>query len=174
MKNAGVIRLVSVVLLSALLSACGDDAQARYDRATEALADAREQRQAAQERVQEKQQELDKLQAKLNEAEERLEAAREQLQKAKAKVNASVNDEVLFRTIQRKMLDEDRFGDAAIAVGVSDRVVTLTGSVPDKATRDQAIKLAENQSGVQEVVDFLEVEGARKDEKKSESGQPAQ
>lgn len=169
MKNAGIIQLVTAVVLTVLLAACGDDAQERYDRATEALADARDQRQEAQERVQDKQQELENLRDKLNKAEERLEDAREQLQKAKAKVSASVNDEVLFRTIQRKLLDEDRFGDAAIAVGVSERVVTLTGTVPDQATRDKAMKVAENQSGVKEVVDFLEIEGARKDVKKPDS-----
>ncbi len=162
----GLIRITAVLILTVLVSACGDDAQQRYDRATEALKEAREQRSEAQNAVQEKENELKEYQDKLDEAEERLEEARQQLQAAEAKVNASVNDEVLFRTLQRKMLDEDKFGEAAIAVGVSDRVVTLTGTVPDQATRKDAIKTAENQSGVQEVVDFLEIEN-KPAEKKS-------
>lgn len=156
---SGLSQVAAVLILTALVSACGDDAQQRYDRATEALAEAREQRSEAMDAMQDKEKELEEYQDNLNESEERLQEAREQLQAAEAKVNASVNDEVLFRTLQRKLLNEDRFGDAAIAVGVADRVVTLTGTVPDKATHKAAIKTAEGQSGVEEVVDFLEIEG---------------
>lgn len=169
-RTPGIIQIAVVLMFSVLISACGDDAQQRYDRATEALKDAREQRQEAQTAVQEKEKELSKLQDKLNDAEERLADARDQLRAAQAKVNESVNDEVLFRTLQKKMLDEDRFGDAAIAVGVSDRVVTLTGTVPDQSTHKKALKIARNQSGVEEVVDFIEIEN-KSTEKAKKSGE---
>lgn len=162
MNKVGLGRFTIILLFAALVAGCGSDAQQRYDRATEALADARERREEAQERVQEKQEELNELQANLDESEERLEKARENMREAEAKVKESVNDQVLFRTIQRKLLDEDKFDESAIAVGVSDRVVTLTGTVPDKSTHKAAMKIAKNQSGVEEVVDFLEIEGEQK------------
>lgn len=159
MVKASKISQFTIILLCAvMLSACGDDAQKRYDRATDALQQAREQRDDAQQAVQNKQKELDELQSKQNDAQSRLDDARKQLQEAKDNVDKNVNDEVLFRTLQRKLLDQDRFGDSAIAVGVSKRVVTLTGTVPDQATHDKALKIANKQSGVKEVVDFLEIE----------------
>lgn len=167
-KKTGLSQFTVVLLAGAMLAGCGSDAQKRYDRATEALKEARDQRQEAQARVEEKQKELKQLRENLDTAEERLIKAREIQEEARAKVRATVNDEVLFRTIQRKMLEEDEFGDSAIAVGVADRVVTLTGTVPDEATHKEAIKTAKRQSGVEEVVDFLEVEEKKKPEPKSE------
>lgn len=169
LKANKISQFAIIVVCAALLSACGDDAQKRYDRATDALQHAREQRDDAQQAVQKKQKELNKLQAKQDQAQQRLDEARKQLKAAEKSVNESVNDEVLFRTLQRKLLDDGNFGNSAIAVGVSDRVVTLTGSVPDQATHDKALKIANKQSGVKEVVDFLEIEGKKQDKSKPES-----
>ena len=156
-----------LLVTAATLTACSDDAQERYDEATEALAEARENRAEAQQALQEKQAELEEFQDKLDEAEEELEQARENQAEAEAKVNASVTDEVLFRTLQRKMLNKDKFEDAAIAVGVADRVVTLTGSVPNQKTRKAALEIAREQSGVKEVIDFLKVRGSADDKNKN-------
>lgn len=159
--NAFRLLAVSLAVTGTLMmSGCGNDAQERYDDATEALEKARESRNEARENLQAKQDELQALQDKLNKAEEKLEDAREDLRQAEANVNKNVTDEVLFRSIQRKLLNEERFGEAAISVGVSDRVVTLTGTVPDARTHKAALKVASGQSGVKEVVDFLEVTGA--------------
>lgn len=168
-KTTKISQLIIVLLCAVMLSACGDDTQKRYDRATEALQQAQAQLDDAQQAVQKKQKELDALRAKQDKAQQRLEDARKQVQEAKDNVNKNVNDEVLFRTLQRKLLDESRFGGAAIAVGVSKRVVTLTGRVPDKATHDAALKIANNQSGVKEVVDFLVVEDQQPQDEKSKS-----
>jgi len=170
-RTPRIFQVALILIVTVMVSACGDDAQQRYDRATEALKDAREQRQEAQSAVKDKEKELDQLQEKLNKAEERLSKAREHLREAQAAVSESVNDEVLFRTLQKKMLDEDNFGDSAIAVGVSDRVVTLTGTVPDKATHKEALKTAKDQSGVEEVVDFLEIENKAAKKAKPASGE---
>lgn len=156
------IRIIPIVgLAGALLLAggCGEDPQQRYERTAANLEAAEQARAEAQRAVTEKKAELARLQEKLNAAERRLQQARERMASASQKLERSVNDEVLFRSIQRAMLDEKRFAGAAIAVGVEDRVITLTGTVPDEATREMAMEVARGYAGVEEVVGFLEVAG---------------
>jgi osmotically-inducible protein OsmY len=147
--------LVGVLLFA---GGCSEDPQQRYERAAANLQAAEQARAEAQRAVSEKKAELARLQEKLDAAERRLQQVRERMASASQKLEQSVNDEVLFRSIQRAMLDEERFAGAAIAVGVEDRVVRLTGTAPDEATRDMAIETARSYAGVKEVVDFLEVE----------------
>lgn len=156
------IRIIPIAgLVGALLLAggCSEDPQQRYERAAANLETAKQARAEAQRAVTEKKAELARLQEKLDAAERRLQLARERMAAASQKLERSVNDEVLFRSIQRAMLDEKRFAGAAIAVGVEDRVVTLTGTVPDEATRDMAVQVARGYAGVRDVVDFLDVKG---------------
>lgn len=152
---------LTAVLAGVLLAAgCSEDPQQRYERAAANLEAAKQARAEAHEAVAQKKAELARLQEKLDVAEKRLQEARERMERASRTLDASVNDAVLFRSIQRAMLDPERFPGAAIAVGVQDRVVTLTGTVPDEATRRAAVELARAQPGVEEVVDFLEIEGS--------------
>lgn len=158
--NNPIAAAAGLILAVALAtSGCSEDPQERYERAVEGLQQARAARAAAREEVRDKKAELARLQDKLDAAQRRLEQAREQLEKAAAQVDESVNDEVLFRSIQRDLLDKNKFGDAAIAVGVEGRVVTLTGTVPDQATRKMALDVARDHPGVEKVVDFLDIEG---------------
>lgn len=149
--------LVALALGLATLSGCSETPQEKYDNAVEKLNESRESRNEAQEKVNDKKEELSELQANLNEAEAKLQEARKKVEAASQAVNKTVNDEVLFRTIQREVLDKKEFDKAAISVGVKNRVVTLTGNVPDDETRKRAIKLARSQAGVQDVIDELEV-----------------
>lgn len=153
------ILTVGLVGLLLLAAGCSEDPQQRYERASANLEAAKQARAEAQRAVTEKKAELRRLQEKLEAAERQLERARERMAQASRTLEESVNDEVLFRSIQRALLDEGRFSGAAIAVGVQDRVVTLTGTVPDEATREAAIETARGYAGVEEVVDFLEVAG---------------
>ncbi|MES1929463.1 hypothetical protein SADO_09402 [Salinisphaera dokdonensis CL-ES53] len=149
--------LVAITLGLATLAGCSETPQEKYDNAVEKLNETRESRNDAQEKVASKKEELSELQANLNEAEAKLQEARKKVEAASQAVNKTVNDEVLFRTIQREVLDKKEFDKAAISVGVKNRVVTLTGNVPDDETRKRAIKLARSQAGVQDVIDELEV-----------------
>lgn len=148
--------LVGMLLLAA---GCGEDPQQRYERAAADLETAKQVRAEAQRAVTEKKAELARLQEKLDAAERRLEQARQRMAEASLKLEKSVNDEVLFRSVQRALLDEEHFAGAAIAVGVKERVVTLTGTVPDEATHKAALRTARGYAGVKDVVDFLEVKG---------------
>lgn len=153
--------ILTVAFAGALLvvAGCSEEPQERYERAAANLEAAKEARAEAQKAVEEKKAELRQHQEKLDAAESRLEEARQHMAQASQALDQSVSDEVLFRSIQRAVLDEKRFDGAAIAVGVQDRVVTLTGTVPDEATRRAAVEVAREQAGVEEVVDFLEVDG---------------
>lgn len=164
--------LAGLLLLAA---GCSEDPQQRYERASVNLEAAKQARAEAQRAVTEQKAELVRLQEKLEAAERRLEQARERMAQASQKLERSVNDEVLFRSIQRALLDEGRFAGAAIAVGVENRVVTLTGSVPDEATRKAAIETARGYAGVEDVADFLEVkngDGRRKRPSESSKAGP--
>lgn len=155
-RSSWIAALTAAVLFAA---GCSEDPQQRYERAAANLEAAKQAHAEAQRAVTEKQAELVRLQEKLKAAERRLGNARERMKTAATAVDESVNDEVLFRSIQRALLDEKRFAGAAIAVGVQDRVVTLTGTVPDEATREAAIETARGYAGVEEVVNSLEIEG---------------
>lgn len=164
--------LLPIALLAgaALLSACSPDPQEKYEQATEALKEAREARNDAQDKLDAKKEELAERRSKLNEAEAKLTEARKKVEEASQAVNETVNDEVLFRSIQRELLDKKHFKDAAISVGVKNRVVTLTGNVPNDKTRKQALEIAKSQAGVERVVDRMRV-GEPQDDK---SGQGAE
>lgn len=149
---------VALMLGLATLAGCSQDPQEKYDDAVEQLKEARESRNDAQEKVQSKKDELKELQADLNEAEATLQSARDEVEAAAQAIDKTVSDQVLFRTIQRDVLNEDNFDEAAISVSVNNRVVTLTGSVPDEETRERALKQAREQAGVKDVVDELEID----------------
>ncbi|WP_293625518.1 BON domain-containing protein [Salinisphaera sp.] len=150
--------LTSLVLGASLLAGCSETPQEKYDNAVEQLKEARESRNEAQEALNEKKEELNELQANLNESENELQEARQKVAAASEAVNKTVNDQVLFRTIQRDVLNEKSFDKSAISVGVKDRVVTLTGVVPDEETRELALEKARSQAGVEDVVDELQLE----------------
>ncbi|MES1931024.1 transport-associated protein [Salinisphaera shabanensis T35B1] len=150
--------LTGLVLGLIVLAGCSETPQEKYDNAVEQLEEARESRNDAQEALNDKKEELQELQANLNESEAELKKARDKVAAASEAVNKTVNDQVLFRTIQRDVLNEKSFDKSAISVGVKDRVVTLTGVVPDEETRELALEKARSQAGVKDVVDELEIQ----------------
>lgn len=149
--------LVALTLGLTTLAGCSETPQEKYDNAVSKLQDTRESRDEAQADLNDNKDELKALRDKIQESEDKLEEARKKVEAATLAVNETVNDEVLFRTIQRDVLDNDAFDEAAISVGVTNRVVTLTGNVPDEETHDKAVKFAREQAGVADVVDELEV-----------------
>ncbi len=161
---------IALVMTGAALSGCSQDPQEKYDSAVEQLNDARESVDDAQAKLDDKKEELAELQDNLDEAQSNLADARSKVDEASQAVNKTVNDEVLFRTIQRELLDKKTFDKAAISVGVTNRVVTLTGNVPDEQTHKQAVKVARSQAGVEDVVDQLQV--TDKKAKQQSSSQP--
>ncbi len=161
MTHGSTARLLVLSLILGIaagaLTACSQTPQERYKHANEQLQQAQKNRNQAQKKVNAKQAELAKSQEKLNKAESRLQAARQKVQEASQAVDKTVNDAMLFRTLQAKLVNRDHFGTSAISVTVRNRVVTLSGTVPDKDTRQRAVKIARSQAGVQQVVDHLQI-----------------
>lgn len=153
---------IALLMGSLLMVGCSKGPQQRYQAAVSALEQAREAQAQAADTVAARQQALAEQQQKLAAARTRLEQANDRLQQAEARIEQVVNDQVLFRAIQRELLRAERFSGAAIAVGVADRVVTLTGTVPDKASKQAALQAARSHPGVRSVNDQIEIAPASK------------
>jgi hypothetical protein len=63
------------------------------------------------------------------------------------------SDEAIVTAIQGKMFSEPALKSSSIAVSAKDGVVTLTGELPDDATRETAHKIASEAAGVSKVID---------------------
>jgi hypothetical protein len=114
------------------------------DAAAEEVANLRAQSESAQSRLQVARGALDAEQRKLTRAEEQMRLF-------------AVPDSVLFRNVQRRLLDAGALREVAIAAEVSDGVVTLRGRVPDERLRAAAVQLANGVDGVISVDDLIEV-----------------
>jgi exodeoxyribonuclease VII small subunit len=108
------------------------------------LAEAQSELEAGESSLEEAQANHDRAVQAVRDAEQRLRAAEDE-------VAEYANDDVLFRTVQRHLLEESDLEGVAIAAEVEDRVVTLTGTVDDVELRDLAVSLAEETPGVAHV-----------------------
>jgi osmotically-inducible protein OsmY len=137
--------------------ACGEDREARLAKATEAVTQARVQVDAAQQEVDAREGAVLKAEAELEEARERLRQARLALDDAETRIHESATDAVLFRAVQRRLLEDDALEKVAIAAHVEKGRVRLSGSVPTPKVRDRAIEVAKETPGVLSVHSEIEV-----------------
>ena len=107
---------------------------------------------------------LTQQQAVLEQARESLTKRREELQEAEAELaeldselQAVATDPVVFRGVQRDLLEDPLFEGLAIRADVERGIVTLRGAVPDTATRDAALETARSFPGVVDVRSELRV-----------------
>ncbi len=136
----------------------GDDQAAQLEAATQELAEAQSEVEAARTTVEETLETVTAAEAELGEARQALVASQERLANARALVGASATDAVLFRSIQRDLLQEDSLDDFAIAAQVDEGVVTLTGTVASAQIRERAAEIARSTSGVASVNNRIEIE----------------
>ena len=66
-------------------------------------------------------------------------------------------DAALSASVKAKLAADDQVKASSVKVTTVDHVVTLSGSVPSQAVKDQALKIAKDTSGVNSVVDQLTV-----------------
>jgi hypothetical protein len=153
--------------------ACGSedparDAQRSAAQAAEELAEARSEVEALRQRVAEGKAASEAAEADKQAADEALEKAvsaydqaRNALRDAEQKLASLAppppSDEEVFRRVQKQLLDAPALARVAIKAEVSERAVTLHGSVPDEATRDAAISVAGAVDGVASVESELRV-----------------
>lgn len=139
-------------LLVPLSIACGEpdpeealrEASAAVLEREAVLAEAQSELELSEESLEEAEESRDRAMQAVRDAEQRLRAAEDE-------VSQYANDDVLFRTVQRRLLEEGDLEGVAIAAEVNERVVTLTGTVEDAEQRDLAVSLAEETPGVARV-----------------------
>lgn len=150
--------LTTGVLFSVALVGCSQSPQEQYDAAVESVNEAQSAIKDAKKKVDKTNEKIAAARKDHQKAQQALNEKQETLREARSKAQKQASDEILFRVLQRDVLTKDAFEKSAISVSVDQRVVTLTGSVPDADTRDEAVKLVRNQPGVANVRDQLELE----------------
>ena len=144
--------------------ACGSDPEADLEEASRAVADAQAQVDRGREVVQARESELEEAQKRLAEARSALRQSESELAQRETAVDRSATDDVLFRTVQKQLLEDGDLKKVAIAARVSKGVVTLSGAVPDEKLRDRALEIAQAAPGVVRVESRIEVRGSEKKE----------
>ena len=152
----------TLTLATALIVAAGygggDDRAAQLEAATQELAEAQSEVEAASTTVEEKLETVSTAEAELGDARQAFVSAQQRLANARSLVGASATDSVLFRSIQRDLLEDDSLDGFAIAAQVEQGVVTLTGTVASAALRERAAEIARSTSGVASVNNRIEIE----------------
>jgi osmotically-inducible protein OsmY len=152
------ITFLAAIVVAALLLGCGgSDPEVDLARASKQVEKTRSAREVAAEKVKQREADVEQAQAKLEEARAALRKIEEELAKREAKVDRSATDEVLFRAVQKRLLDDAKLASVAIAAHVNNGLVTLTGNVPDAKLRDRATEVARETPGVQRVESQVQV-----------------
>jgi osmotically-inducible protein OsmY len=152
-------RLLGVCLTGALvLGACAEpDPEVALERASEELEGAREALEIADGEVQAIRARMRALEEDLADAERVRREAQRHVTEAEALLGERASDDVLFRSVQRRLLEDEALADAAVTAHVASRVVTLRGHVGSTRLRDRAIEVASGAPGVARVISELEV-----------------
>ncbi|MEZ4215675.1 MAG: BON domain-containing protein [Myxococcota bacterium] len=138
------------------IAACGaPDPEDALDDAAAELATAIEHRAAADAEVERTRERMRELEDELGDAERVAREAAAHVAEAEQRVAALATDDVLFRVVQRRLLEDGELADAAVRVDVAGRVATLRGVVPDEEARARAAEIARSSPGVVEVVNEL-------------------
>lgn len=150
--------LFALCTLILLVASCGGGSQEKeLEQATALVVE-------KQKAVEEARQEVDARQAAVDEAREALEEAKAELRSreqalrdAKSKVGLKATDTTLFRSVQRNLLEDEELEGVAIAVRVTEGVVTLEGTVPEEEDRARAEEVARSTPGVVNLENRIEV-----------------
>jgi osmotically-inducible protein OsmY len=149
--------LVGLATALAVLACGGSDPEVDLEQASQAVEEARVQVEKALEKVETRESEVKEAEERLSEARSALREAESEFAQREAVVNRSATDAVLFRAVQKRLLEDGDLSKVAIAARVSKGVVTLSGSVPNAKLRDQAVEIARTTPGVSSVESRIEV-----------------
>jgi hyperosmotically inducible protein len=162
--HLSVLSLAAPFALGALLAVttgCGGESQEQaLEEATAALVAEREAVQESREEVAARQETVDEAQGKLAAAKEELGIREKALREAEARVGLEATDATLFRSVQRRLLDDEQLEALAIAVQVKNGVVSLLGTVPDEKDRARAEEVARATPGVVTIDNQIKVTAA--------------
>jgi osmotically-inducible protein OsmY len=147
-----VLSLAALLALGApllLASGCGGESQEQQlEEATAAVAAKREAVQEARDAVAARRQEVDEARKELEAAQAELRLREQALTEAESQVGLKATDATLFRSVQRRLLDDEELDDLAIAAKVEKGVITLEGTVPEEEARARAEEIARATPGV--------------------------
>jgi len=149
--------LVGLATALAVLACGGSDPEVDLEQVSQAVEEARVQVEKAREKVETRESEVKEAEERLSEARSALREAESEFAQREAVVNSSATDAVLFRAVQKRLLEDGDLSKVAIAARVSKGVVTLSGSVPNAKLRDQAVEIARTTPGVGSVESRIEV-----------------
>ncbi len=154
-RGCGALALALGVGLSA--GCGGSDHETAFREATEQLDEIRETVKEARAEVEEHEAVVAEAEAELAGAREALAAAEEELSTAQAEVGLHATDEVLFREVQSRLLDDELLEDLAISARVEKGVVTLSGEAQSEDQRSRAGDIARDIPGVISVDNLVKV-----------------
>jgi osmotically-inducible protein OsmY len=149
--------LVGLATALAVLACGASDPEVDLEQASQAVEEARVRVEQARETVETRESEVKQAEEQLSEARSALREAESEFVQREAVVNRSATDAVLFRAVQKRLLEDGDLSKVAIAARVSKGVVTLSGSVPNAKLRDQAVEIARTTPGVGSVESRIEV-----------------
>jgi osmotically-inducible protein OsmY len=165
---------VAAIAAATLLVGCGgSDPEVDLERASKAAEATRSEVEIAAEKVKQREADVKQAQTKLAEARNALRAIEAELAKREAQVDSSATDEVLFRAVQKRLLDDGDLANVAIAAHVNNGLVTLSGNVPDAKIRDRAILVARETPGVQRIETHIQVVSAKAKSKAKAKPEPS-
>lgn len=152
------VRLLGTLLVCALAAGCGggDEAE-RLAALGEELGSLRENLTQIRDRVGEREAAAKAAQDALAEARGAQRESERRIAEIEKELGTHATDPVLFRMVQKQLLDDDDLEDVAISAKVERGVVTLSGVVPEKELKERALKLAEAVPGVVSVQDRIQV-----------------
>lgn len=148
--------LLLAVALSASTLGCGEvDPEEALEAASTELDGARKEFADSDAAVREIRTQLREFEDQLADAERVRREAQRHVNEAEALVTELASDDVLFRAVQRRLLEDSSLADAAVTAHVASRVVTLRGEVASVQLHDRAVEIAKAAPGVSRVVSEL-------------------
>jgi osmotically-inducible protein OsmY len=114
--------------------------------------------------VEARQQAADEAQKELEAAIGELQIREQALAEAESHVGLKATDATLFRSVQRRLLDDDELSDLAISAEAKRGTITLRGTVPDQEARARAEEIAQTTPGVFSVENRIELESTPEEE----------
>lgn len=159
---------IGAVLLAIVVAAgCSESREEKFEKAMRAAESAQKAVESARKEVETELARYEKASAaaeaaekKLSKARSRLESAESGATKARAEVAKWADDATVFRSVQRRLLEERSLRDAAVSARVQGGVAYLDGRVGNASQRDRAIQIARETPGVLDVQSQITVGSA--------------
>lgn len=163
-----VLSLAALLVMSTLLllgAGCGGESQEQeLADATAAVVEKRVAVEEVRAAVEARQQEVNEAQKELEAARGELQVREQALAEAESHVGLKATDATLFRSVQRRLLDDEKLGGLAIAAEAKRGAITLRGTVPDEEARARAEEVARTTPGVFSVENQIELEPTPEEE----------